>query len=68
MRDQQIPTALGTMPSQTRKHNRSAFSVEHIGVLEHPLPFQHHALRIGFQQGAAYQIVAAIHRAQFVAV
>ena len=42
--------------------------VEQIGILEHPLTFNHGALRIGFQQTAPHQVVMAIHRARFVAV
>jgi hypothetical protein len=60
MRGQQVPTALGTMPPQTRKHNRSGLPVKHIGILQHSLTFQLNPLWTGFQQAASYQIVTAI--------
>jgi len=68
MRGQQVPTAVGTMRPQTREHNRSALPVEHIGTLEHSLTLQDNALWIGVQEAASYQIVTAIHRAQFGAM
>ena len=68
MRSQQVPTAVGAMPLQTRKHGRSALLIEYIGTLQHSSTFQCYAPWIRFQQTAAYKIVPAIDGPQFVAV